>query len=156
MGRHWLHINPWCTNSSICMASWENWRSNSPALKKHSRFLQESLRRHCFSIWETWYFTELYLRGDNLPKMLGGSSKRMLLDSRNTCLALLALHSLLCLLQLCQMQTVLLCLLLKEHFMNFFWLRGKALISQERGQAMKIQSNKPKLGPLLCSAVFAQ
>lgn len=47
--RHWLNRNPWCTNSLFCMAFWEKWWSNSPALKKNSIILQESLRRNFFS-----------------------------------------------------------------------------------------------------------
>lgn len=82
---HRLNINPWCTRTSLCTAFWENWWSNSPALNKNSIILQESLKRIFLSIWEISCFIELYLRGDNLPRMPVGSSKRILFDSQNIC-----------------------------------------------------------------------
>lgn len=62
------------------------------------------------------YFIELYLRGDNLPKMLVGSSKTLRTFAwhyGHTTLPFLSFRW-------AKMQTVLLCLLLKAHFLNFF------------------------------------
>lgn len=139
------------------MSFWEIWWwSNSLALKRYSISCR-SLWEGIFFIFEISYFTQLNLRGDNLPKMLVGSSK-----SRLPCLSEhvfgISEAPLFCFflwgLPICKL--FFLHLLLKKHFLIFFDVMERFSFHRKEIELSKSRTTDPCLALFSAQALFTQ